>query len=201
MPARATCTHGAGSGAGSDTKRLTLRWRSSDQYPLSHLYLLFSLLCANESRLSTAGRALPSHSLSSYRSPPRWQSLARPWKTAYSTKGGALASGRACRCVLKERRVMSNGAIVKVSPSACIEDQVTLQFRHSRCQLEACVGRSAALLAARVTRPCSSGRTGKLPFCAPAAGRRRVSSAPLISPTGLLPCLVRPSAATAPLPA
>ena len=74
-------------------------------------------------------------------------------------------------------------------------------FRHSRCQLEACVGRSAALLAARVTRPCSSGRTGKLPFCAPAAGRRRVSSAPLISPTGLLPCLVRPSAATAPLPA
>ena len=33
-PARATCPHGAGSGAGSDTKRLTLRWRSSDQYPL-----------------------------------------------------------------------------------------------------------------------------------------------------------------------
>ena len=51
-----------------------------------------SLLCANESRLSTAGRDLPSHSLNSNRSQPRWQSMARPWKTAYSTGGSALAS-------------------------------------------------------------------------------------------------------------
>ena len=32
-------------------------------HSLSPLYLLFSDLCANESRLSTVGRALPSHSL------------------------------------------------------------------------------------------------------------------------------------------
>ena len=32
-------------------------------HSLSPSYILFSLLCANESRISTAGRALPSHSL------------------------------------------------------------------------------------------------------------------------------------------
>ena len=60
---------------------------SMGNFHCSHSYLLLSLLYANESRLSAAGRALPSYSLWSNRSQPRWQSLARPWKSAYSTKG------------------------------------------------------------------------------------------------------------------
>ena len=60
-------------------------------HSLSHSYLLFSLLCANESRLSTAGRAL------TIPSQPRWQSLAKLVGKSKKKRWEALAEpGAVC---------------------------------------------------------------------------------------------------------
>ena len=65
-------------------------------HSLSHSYLLFSLLCANESRLSTAGRAL------TIRSQPRWQSLAKLVGKSKKKRWEALAEpGAVCVYVIQ----------------------------------------------------------------------------------------------------
>ena len=65
-------------------------------HSLSRLYLLFSLLCANESRLSTAGRALR------IRSQPRWQSLAKLVGKSKKKRWEALAEpGAVCVYVIQ----------------------------------------------------------------------------------------------------